>query len=250
MIHRIRPVGGIGPISDLRLLNRSPSSAPQLREGNSQAGSLESVRLTGSCPRRRIRLIIASDLSGSMGRFTEARDRALHRLIRWVPGNLRLDDELALLTFGSYTVVNTAPTTIRAFRETLTRESNPLPLVATGAVSPGIENATKFSPLVDAIRRLPSSRQQTALMLLSDGLFGDFPSDINDARSALDDAGISQAFLIRPSECGLEPGQVDPWTSLCSAPPMIADGADSDVTALSFGKVLAIITGQRLEIRG
>lgn len=251
MVHRLRPVGGISPFTDVRLLTGRavPSRRPQAGNDIRQVGSLEDARLVGVCTRRRIRLVIASDLSGSMGRFTRARDIALDRLIRWVPGNLRLDDEVALLVFGSYAIVHTEPTTIRSFREKLTSQRESRSLTSTGTVESGIADATSLSPLIDVVKGLASPRQRIALILLSDGLFGDFPDDHAAARSIFGNAGVGQLFLIRPSESGLEQGEVDPWISLCSSPPMIADGGDPDATALSFGHVLATITGQRLELR-
>lgn len=179
------------------------------------------------------RIVIASDESGSMQQFRHARDLALAQLLNWAPGNLRGDDELAVLAFSGDTFVAMPPTPV----------ANQPVLGGT----PGPTDGTKYSALLSALAALPASRCSTGLILLSDGKFHDLPTSAADNRNKLRDIGIDKLFLLVPGkDIEIDPG----WDGVFPyAPPVVFDGTNPDKTGLAFGHTLADITGQQLATR-
>lgn len=197
------------------------------------AKSLNDTALVGERGPGCVRVVIASDESGSMREFIAPRDQALAQLLSWSPGNLRSDDELAVLAFSGDTFVAMAPTQIAEH-----------PVLGS---TPGPTNGTSLSGLIATTRTLPASRCTTSLILLSDGKFLDMPNAAGATRDELRDVGIDKLFLLVPGkDIEIEPT----WNTVFPyAPPLVFDGTDPDKTGLAFGGTLAGITGQRLEVK-
>lgn len=191
--------------------------------------SLGETHLVGARDPGCLRLVIASDVSGSMASLTEPRDRAVDQLLAWAPQNLRADDELALISFSDQAAVEIPPTPV---------SDQP---ARTGP--PAISGGTSLEPLLATIGGLPATRCSTSLLLLGDGQFSDTPTDETTATRQLAAAGIDTFDFLVPG-----PTQVPAnWQSIYpAAPPTFFDGTDPDQTALVFGNHLADLTGQQL----
>lgn len=191
--------------------------------------SLAETQLVGAREPGCLRLVIASDVSGSMSSLTEPRDRAVDQLLAWAPQNLRTDDEVALVSFSDTASVEIPPTPVAQ------------QIVRTGRAAPS--GGTSLAPLLDTIRRLPGTRCRTSLLLLGDGQFGDTPTDEATASRQLADAGIDTFDFLVPGSTEIPAN----WQSIYpSAPPDFFDGTNPDRTALVFGNHLAELTGQAL----
>jgi hypothetical protein len=175
-------------------------------------------------------LIIANDESGSMTKFAGPREDALSALLDWAPRNLLSSDQLAVITFAGTASVTIAPTNIGA--QVVRQQPEPL------------AQRTNFTPVLAAVGRMPTTSCTTAVVLLSDGLFDDLPADDGAGRAALRAAGVDQLYFLVPGkDIEYEPR----WPRLFPyAPAVQFDGSSSDETALSIGRTLAAITGQRL----
>lgn len=192
--------------------------------------SLQETHLVGAREPGCVRLVIASDVSGSMAALTQPRDAAVSQLLAWAPQNLRADDELALIAFSDDAGVEIQPTPIA---RPITRKTVP-----AGA------GGTSLAPLIRTIASLPATRCRTALLLLGDGESEDLPSDETSATRQLAQAGVDTFDFLVPGNTNIPTD----WQSIYpAAPPEFFDGTDPDQTALVFGRRLADLTNQRLE---
>jgi len=194
--------------------------------------SLSGYALTGARGPACQRIIVANDVSGSMGAFSDARRRALADLLGWAPANLRPTDEIGVLDFAGNALWSLPPTSVT---------SRPTP----GQVDESKLMANTFvQPVFDAVAELPASPCRTSVWLLSDAQFGDYPASEVAARDALAAARIDQVQLLVPS------GDIDVaqmWeTTYPYAAAVTFDGTNPDETALTYGTVLARLTGQEL----
>lgn len=193
--------------------------------------SLAEVLLTGERGPGCVRVVIASDQSGSMSEFAEPREQALNQFVNWAPKNLRPDDEIAVIAFADrvISVVDPASATTRP---------------AVGSLQ--LDGAdTLFEPVVAAVAQMPATTCRTALVLLSDGLMSDLTNDAEVARERIRAAGLSDLLLLAPGE---SIGTPENWTRIYPyAAPTRFDGTDPNETGLAFGHVLASLTDQRLE---
>lgn len=192
-------------------------------------GSLDETALVGARGPGCVRLVIAADVSGSMTKLAKPRDEAITKLLAWAPANLRPDDEIALVTFGTDSAIVIPPTRVDA------------PPVRTDIAVPA--GSTNLAPLVNAIDSLPPTRCRTALLLIGDGQFGDLPGDEATATAQLAGARVDTLDFLVPGRTDI-PKQ---WKTIYpSAPPQFFDGNNPDETALTFGRRLAHLTGQQL----
>lgn len=195
----------------------------------SNPGSLHETQLVGVREPGCVRLVIASDVSGSMDALTQPRDAAVDQLLAWAPQNLRADDELALISFSSSAAIEIPPTPI----------GQP---VTRGA--PTVSGGTSLAPLLETIAGLPATRCRTALLLLGDGEFSDLPADEALANRQLANARVDTFDFLVPGRIDVPPQ----WGSLYpSASPEFFDGTNPDQTALVFGRHLAALTNQQLQ---
>jgi hypothetical protein len=179
------------------------------------------------------RVVIASDDSGSMSDFFEAREQALSQVLAWAPDNLRPDDELAAVGFSGHTYTHVPPTQIA---DPINRGNRQPP-----------SDGTSLSELLRTVAGMPRTPCSTSVVLLSDGKFHDLPGTADAARNQLRESGIDEVYLLVPGE-GIEiEGK---WSQLYPyATPVIFEGTDADATALVFGHTFADITGQQLRAR-
>lgn len=179
------------------------------------------------------RIVVASDDSGSMSDFFQAREQALTQVIGWAPDNLRSDDELAVVGFSGDTYLLVPPVQV----------GGP---IARGDRQPPTDG-TSLSQLLNEVANMPRTSCATTMVLLSDGKFHDLPGSTDEARMQLRQAGIDEIYLLVPGE-GIEIEQK--WADLYPyAIPVIFEGTDSGETALVFGRTFAHITGQELRAR-
>lgn len=191
--------------------------------------ALDEAWLAGARGPGCLRLVIASDLSGSMADLQEPRDRAVAQLLGWAPANLRANDELALVSFAGDARTNLAPTPVD-------RLTAPVP-DAPGA------NSTRLTPLLGAVRAFPDTRCRTALLILGDGVFEDLPGSETDATASLFAAGVDEIALLVPGQTEVSPVWRERYPA---SPPRVFDGRDPDATGLAIAEQLARFTGQQL----
>ena len=191
--------------------------------------ALAEAWLTGARGPGCLRLVIASDLSGSMTDLQEPRDRAVAQLLGWAPANLRANDEVAVVSFAGDTRTNLAPTPVD-------RLTDPVP-DAPGA------NSTRLAPLLAAVQAFPDTRCRTALLILGDGVFEDLPGSEADATASLFAAGVDEIALLVPGQTEVSPTWRERYPA---APPRVFDGLNPDATGLAIAEQLARFTGQQL----
>lgn len=252
MPHRLWPTGALRLLGADSLLFSGALDSPvsRTREDSTYHGSnpssLKDAYLTGASNRRRVRVVVASDISGSMEKFTASRESALSQLVHWIPGNLRRDDELAVLSFGAHTLLNVEPTSIRTVRRALRTASGFKVQSSPEEIPADMASSTSFSSLLQQLIVLRTTRHKLSLILLSDGEFTDLPDKAETVLTSLRQVGVDEVFLLVPrpnfriQEC---------WRQICSVEPAFFDGMDTDAIALAFGQVLATITGTRLAAR-
>lgn len=184
-----------------------------------------------------VRMVIAVDVSGSMSDYAGARDSALGQLVGWSRGNLRPDDELAVIDFAESAAIRLPVTRVDA-----------LPAgAASSAIAVPDGRTTNLAPVLDRVREQPGGRCDRALLLLSDAQLADLPATVTDGRTALSAHDVHDADLLVPGEDIDVPAQ---WTTAFpAAAPIRFDGHDTDDTAVAFGEAVAVLTGQELETR-
>lgn len=176
-----------------------------------------------------LRLLVASDNSGSMAAIAGPRDHAVRQLLTWAPDNLIAADQIGVIEFAGSAATALPPASA----------SRP------GTLEPAFIDlqGTLLTPLLAEVRTLPPSRCRTVLVVIGDGLFYDLPSWPSQARRQLQDAGIYQLALLVPgrSPVGLR------WRLLYpEAVPVRFDGNDPNDTAFAIAQQVAAVTGQRL----
>lgn len=244
MVHDLKPAGDLQPLTGRRQISKPRVVVLLLVLGLLGSGlwwlanvnnpkTLGDTYLSGERGPGCARVIIASDESGSMLEFVQPREMALAQLLNWAPGNLRADDELAVLTVSGNTFVSMPPTAV-----------GDRPALGD---NPGPTDGTSLGALLGVIRGLPATPCVQSLVLLSDGIFHDLPKNSDDARAQMRDSGISELFLLVPGEqMEVEPA----WAGLYPyAAPVVFDGTNPDETGLTFGRTLAKITKQELKTR-
>jgi hypothetical protein len=183
-----------------------------------------------------LRLVVAVDLSGSMNDYGDARDHALRELLTWAAdGNLRADDEIAVVDFAAAAAPRLPVT--------------PVPAAAAAAALTPVPvpdgRFTNLAPVLDTVSAMPAGRCDQALLLLSDAQLGDLPPDEPQGRAVLAAHDVHDVVLLVPGDGIAVPAA---WTSAFpAAPPIRFDGHDADATALAIGRAVAHLTGQTLE---
>lgn len=202
---------------------------PPLRRGS----SLADVALVGARTAGPIRLIVASDVSGSMVEFADAREAALLDLVTWAHRNLRPHDELGFLHFAEESVWVHRPAALERFDAVDTVP----PVDLTGG-------GTLLGPVLEAVANVAPGRGVTGLWLLSDGWYPDYPGSSSAGARLLLRAGVGEASLLIPTDAVAVPKE---WTlafpdAFCAG----FDGRNRRQTALALGLAAASLTGQRL----
>ncbi|MEV4517436.1 vWA domain-containing protein [Dactylosporangium sp. NPDC049525] len=184
---------------------------------------------TSSC----IRLIVALDVSGSMGSYATYRDAALRQLLTWVPKNLKDTDQVAVVDFAGSVGVRQQP------------------VRATKTLSPGaaasVSDGSLLQPLLEAAAAFPKTKCRTALVLLSDGQLNDLPASADDSKALLAANRVAHVRLLVPDPSIVVPAD---WSvALPNAAPRYFDGTDADATALAIGQTIADLVQQQLQVR-
>ncbi|NLH70804.1 MAG: hypothetical protein GX454_11605 [Brooklawnia sp.] len=191
--------------------------------------SLDEAVLSGARGPGCLRLVLASDHSGSMTELQAARDQAIRQLFAWAPRNLRSNDEIAVVTFAGHATTTLQPTAVEELQ---------LPDAAT----PDPTN-TRLLPVLDQVTTFSATRCRTALVVMGDGRFSDLPTDDASGTQALYSAGVDEVAL-------LVPGRTDTpedWQRVFpSAPAQVFDGRSPEATGLVIAEQLARWTGQGL----
>jgi Mg-chelatase subunit ChlD len=195
-------------------------------------GALAEYHLTGARGPACLRLVIGTDVSGSMNDYATAREAALGDLLRWVPANLRPGDEVAVVDFADDARVRLPPTAVE------TVGGPP----ALAAVSGG---GTEFRPVLDQLATFPDRPEcDTAVVLISDGMLAGLPAAEIAGLQLLAHYNVHDLRLLVPGEDIDVPSM---WhAAFPSAPATRFDGHDQDATARAFGETIAGLTGQRL----
>lgn len=196
---------------------------------HSTTNSLNDVRLVGARGPACLRLVIADDISGSMQNFASARNAAVDEMRHWARRNLRPDDQIGVLQFA-----------VNAGWQAGPGKTTPSP--AAGTVHDG--TFTYLDPVLNLVRALPSTRCDTALVLVSDAQLADLPGDPSTGNSVLRTAHVHDLFLLVPGQSISVPKA---WTTAFpEAAPVRFDGTNSAATGLTFGHVVAALTRQQL----
>lgn len=200
----------------------------------SPAPTLATLALDGPRGPECLRLVLATDVSGSMRTVTAARDRALGQFLAWAPENLRDDDEIAVVAFAASAGGVRGPLPVSS--QDLDR------LTALGPPTPG--DRTNLVPVLEAVADLGQTQCRTALALISDGQYADLPPDEAAGLDTLRRAGVAETALLVPSRTVSVPTE---WESAFpTASPRVFDGLDADATGRALGSLVADLTGQRL----
>lgn len=191
------------------------------------AQELGETRLDGPRGPQCLRLLMASDVSGSMAGYAEPRDRAVEQFQRWAPSNLRPNDEIAVLEFADYASWIHAP-------------------AGTGPHA-GISRpaGTSLQAVLSLARTAPATPCRTWLVLISDGDFGDYPTNQQIALDKLTDAGVDDITLLIPDpELPLphQWGHLYPYSDTAHF-----NGNNANETALTIGQHTARILNQTLQ---
>ena len=199
---------------------------------HSPPASLEQAVLTGPRGPECLRLIIAEDVSGSMADYAAARAQAIASLLAWAPGQLRTDDELAVVTFAASAATRLQPTPVG-------QKSTPEASVTTDG------GDTLLTPVIDAAAAFPTTTCHTHLLVVGDGLISD-PAEAGDI-ARLSASGIDSIGLLMPSPDLRTPEEFS--AAFPYAQSRSFDGNDADQTGLALAQVLADQTGQTIERR-
>ncbi|WP_214406328.1 hypothetical protein [Pseudonocardia lacus] len=174
------------------------------------------------------------DTSGSMRDYAAARDAAFAQAFRWLPDNLRSDDELVVVDVAATAAVRLAPVSMTGV---------PASVPPPTGVPDGRD--TLLGPALDVIGALPPTPCERSVVLLSDVQFADLPPDEAAGRALMSRVGVRAVLSLVPGEDIQVPAQ---WaTAFPDAPPVRFDGSDSEQTALVLGGAAATATGQRLD---
>lgn len=246
---------GIGSAGSLRRTGSLRASGPSLRRRLALAvpvvllasllawwtlwrptTTLHDLRLTGSRGPQCDRFVIASDVSGSMDDYAAARDAAVHRLVSWLPDNLRADDEVAVVQFAGDAGSVAGPVPVGGLAASPTLQPGPPTDVA----------GTSLDPVL-AAAGLPTTPCDTALLVISDGQVAPMPVDRAAGRALLVADGIHDLVLLVPADAIHVPAG---WTvAFPEASPERFDGKRPDETATAIARAIAGVTGQRLTSR-
>lgn len=174
-------------------------------------------------------IAIAADLSGSMSDFAVQRQQATEILVPWLRRNLRGDDQVAMVAFTDQGELLMPATAVAELP----------PIAPVEPALPG--QSTEAVPALDLLDVTLDDEgcSATALLMISDGLLGDRPSDL---AGALSRAGITRTYLINPNGSGRPAELSDPRLSGIR---VVALG-DADQQALTYGRAVADLTGQEL----
>ncbi len=194
--------------------------------------SLDDVFLTGPRGPVCLRLLAVSDRSGSMSDFAPARERAVQRFLGWAQANLRPDDEVGVLEFASEAAWSRVPTPVSAG------------VAAYRNSDSNVGGGTELAPVVGALKALPRSQCDTAVVLLSDAQINGLPADETAARGLLQDLDVHDLALLVPDRrIQVYPG----WLQLFPyATPEAFDGLDDAQTGVVLAQQVALLTGQGL----
>jgi hypothetical protein len=181
------------------------------------------------------RVVVGSDLSGSMRAYATARDAASAQLDSWAPGQLRPDDELGEVAFAAEALPWRVATAI----------GRGLPPRAGAVPADGVD--TNLRPLLDAVAAMPPSACPLTVVLVSDGQLADLPADAAAGRELLRTEHAHRIVLAVPARAITVP---DAWRrAFPDAEPLRFDGTDPDQTALTLGRIVADVVGQHLVSR-
>ncbi|MGX5654045.1 hypothetical protein ACWKWC_04665 [Geodermatophilus nigrescens] len=201
-----------------------------LTGGPGPATDVDEVQLAGARSPGCVRLLVLSDLSGSMADHAGTRTAALGRILDWAPRNLRPDDELAVIAYaGSADLV--LPTT-------------PVADFAGAALPPARlaePDGTRLDDVVRVVSELPATTCRTTMLFLSDGVLTEEP--LADVDEVLGAAGVASVATVVPQ--GVE--MPDAWRAL------FPYGTEAEVAdrqpgrlAVAVAEVLAEATGQEV----
>ncbi|NHC13485.1 vWA domain-containing protein [Motilibacter deserti] len=174
-------------------------------------------------------IAIASDTSTSMDQVEPLRREATNELLPWLRANLPADDEVALAVFTDEALLTLAPTPVGS-----------APAAAPGEVPVGT-GQTVATTAADALGQAFGGRScaSTALLAISDGEFQD---EAGPLAAALDAAGITQTWVLNPKGPERSPVLQSPELADVHVTPI----STSDDIGLTFARVIAGLTGQRL----
>lgn len=206
-----------------------------LPEPVDQPDTLESYVLEGPRSPACLRMVIGTDVSGSMSDYAAARDSALAQLQHWatLPQTLRADDEMTVVDFARTALTRFPPTPAAS------SPSRPAAPVEDG-------HDTLLLPMLEQTRGFSAATGcEVVLLLLSDAQIADLPATPAEGRKLMREFGIHDIQLLVPGEKIDVP---DTWAQAYpDAPPIRFDGLDPDETALTIGRTVGALTGQNFE---
>jgi hypothetical protein len=195
-----------------------------------EPGQLSDVKLSGerllhgdAC------IAIAADLSGSMTHVAQQRRDATATLLPWLHNNLRPGDQVSLVAFTDTAVLVLPPSSVDRLQTPLSSDPN----MATGG--------TAAVPAITLLGEAFDDRGCSAieLLMITDGKFSDTPADV--AR-ALAGANITRTHILNPDG----DKRAGPLNDAALGGIRVLPLGDTDQQALTYGRIIADLTGQEL----
>lgn len=194
---------------------------------------LDRLALAGARGPACVRLVILPDVSGSMADYAAVRAEALRQVIAWAPGNLRPDDEVAVIRWDDRAELVMKPTPVDDLARVPDRAGRPL-----GGSGSDVGQALKV------LAQLAPTVCHTSLIAITDTIVE--PLDSSTTDQLLRDAGVGGIDVILPLRTDVS----QEWMATFPSTRMhVAAPDDPTMTARSVGEAVAAATGQSLERR-
>ncbi|MBO7936199.1 hypothetical protein JTP77_009565 [Streptomyces sp. S9] len=184
-----------------------------------------------------LRLVVALDVSLSSLRVLPAAAPGLDAFAVWLGGELRDDDELAVVDFAETARVRLEPAPVGE------------PFALPAPLGPELAHtASTLDALTGPVGALCAVDRDTVLVVLSTGELTGLP-DHNSGGDADHLALIGLRAVRMPAFHRSGLGRVPGWDPPHGPAPRVYDGRDAEDVALALGVSLAALTGRPLVVR-
>lgn len=227
-----RAAAALGIIALLVLALVAIAAIPAYQDRMVAADDLTRQALVGPRNLTCQRVVVLLDQSGSMSEFAQVRSDAMSTLTDWAPGNLRADDQLAVVSWADIAATDTPPTSIDALLPSS---------LAAGTADVGA--GTELGPALEQVAAMESGSCRTSLVFVSDGQIA--AADQSRIDEIVQAAGVDGISLVLPNSTAAPEYwmQLFPYSQSFHAEPN-----NPNQTARALGQAIAAATGQQLEV--